>query len=163
MSQRWQVARQQVVEAYAYLKKLYMEHKNMIHAVDNLVALAHNWPGPDAAALAVLQQLLAAGADPNQVDPDIEAGMSALMLAAYWRDVDAVQCLLAAGADPNLTAASHGPWAGYTALMVVCDLARTPIHMGALGSAAPVVHLLLEAGADPEAKVRGRQAGGGMC
>lgn len=110
--------------------------------------------GPDAAGLTMLQQLLAAGADPNQRDPDMADGMSPLMLAARWHDMDALQCLLETGADPNL--AGVGKRAGYTALMEACDMDHAQHCFGTLGSTAPMVGQLLQAGADPEPKVRGR-------
>ena len=71
------------------------------------------------------------------------------MLAARWRGLDAMQCLLAAGADPNLEGA--GKHAGFTALRAANDMVHAQGCFADLGSAAPVVRMLLTAGADPDA------------
>ncbi len=126
--------------------------------------LAFGWaqvtaPGPDPAALIVLRQLLRAGADLEEMARD---GSAALHLACRWRDLEAVQLLLAAGADPNVRMGGRPD--GPTALIVACDFEDVPWpgssdRPGHLGWAAPVVKLLIDAGADVNAVVRS----GGAC
>ena len=88
----------------------------------------------------VVTALLAAGVDPNTRGPD---GATPLHMAAAVRNADAVTALLEAGADPN-TRSPRG---------------TTPLHMVAKmwyptqqGGAAEVIAVLIEAGADLEAR-----------
>ncbi len=72
---------------------------------------------------------LGAGADPNAVNAE---GMTALHIAAWWQQTEAVRALLAAGADVH----------------VRDPRGRTPLHYAALGGEKHTLALLLAAGAD---------------
>ncbi len=82
---------------------------------------------------AIIQQLVSAGADPNDSQHAVNAGETPLMHAARSGHVDAVHGLLAAGADINATET----WNGQSALM-----------WAAIEGHVPVVHALIDRGAD---------------
>ena len=84
---------------------------------------------PDAGTV---QALLGEGVDVNTARAD---GVTALLWAAHWDDLDLVALLLDAGADPN-AADDHG----VTPLMRACE-----------NASAAVVRALLDAGADANA------------
>ncbi|PRW55904.1 ankyrin repeat [Chlorella sorokiniana] len=101
-----------------------------------------NPPGPDPKGLAVLRQLLQAGAEADE--PSTPQGMTPLMAACRWRNLEAARLLLAAGAAPN-RCMLEGP-GQVTSLMLACDFEDVP--WPGPGPAMPLVKLLIEAGAD---------------
>jgi ankyrin repeat protein len=82
-----------------------------------------------------IQLLLEAGADPNLVSAE---GESALSWAVEQGDVEMAKLLLRHGAGKTINA--FGPPCGYT-----------PLDFAARKLSLPLIELLLEAGADPEA------------
>src|SRR5438034_941036 len=85
-------------------------------------------------------------ADPGLTDRRSGDGFTALHLAAFFGQDDAVRVLLARGADPD----AHGTgW-----------MTGTPLNSAASAGHAATVDLLLESGADPDAVQR---AGGHRC
>jgi uncharacterized protein len=96
--------------------------------------------------LAFIETLLELGADPNApVDdgfPPLIAALSMLQVspgATRRDDVDeVVRLLLSRGADPNQRGLND----------------YTPLHMAVAVGSARAVHILLEAGADPELRTR---------
>ena len=85
---------------------------------------------------AMVERLLAAGADPNTTMPE---GDTALMTAARTGNVGAVKALLVRGANVN----ARENWKGQTALM-----------WAAAGNNAAAVEALIEAGADVQARTK---------
>ncbi|WP_248962178.1 ankyrin repeat domain-containing protein [Sphaerisporangium perillae] len=81
-------------------------------------------------AVGEIRDLLAAGADPDERDP--ETGLDALMIASGRADAAAVRALLDAGADVFTTDAKAG---------------ATALHKACQGGSAQVVRDLLDAGA----------------
>ena len=108
--------------------------------------------------LDALGALLANGADPDDTLPN---GTSALVLASYNAHYDVVERLLQAGADPN----ADGQ--GWTALHQVMwtrrpNLGRNPpfpVPSGRL-DALDIVRVLIEHGADPDARQSGEPRDG---
>jgi uncharacterized protein len=115
--------------------------------------------------LAQTQQLLSAGADVDQPEPD---GTTPLLWAVFNSSPDLVQLLLAAGADPNQPNQLHITPLLQASRYGDADMIRTLLAGGArLGAAQPhtepeimaaaragsveAVTVLLEAGADPNA------------
>lgn len=97
----------------------------------------------DTETIALLDRLLAAGADPNALTTrrgTRDFGISPLMLATRAGSPRLIQRLLAAGARVDLPAT--GEAAGMTAL-----------HMAAAAGRADLVRILLEAGANPNATI----------
>src|SRR6266566_3813262 len=80
-------------------------------------------------------------ADPGLTDRRSGDGFTALHLAAFFGQDDAVRLLLARGADPD------APGTGW--------MTGTPLNSAASAGRAATVDLLLEAGADPDAVQRG--------
>ncbi len=80
-------------------------------------------------------------ADPGLTDRRSGDGFTALHLAAFFGQDDAVRLLLARGADPD------APGTGW--------MTGTPLNSAASAGHAATVDLLLEAGADPDAVQRG--------
>jgi ankyrin repeat protein len=134
-----------------------LEGRERADAVAQVLALLHTCGGPlaggrargcpalvaaaEAGEPAIVEALLAAGADPKAAADD---GDTALIAAARWGHLDVMIRLLAREMDLDARNAER-----MTALMAAA--AR-----GDLGC----VRLLLEAGADPDARVRGRSAAG---
>ncbi|WP_424529852.1 ankyrin repeat domain-containing protein [Sphaerisporangium viridialbum] len=81
-------------------------------------------------AIDEIRDLLRAGADPSERDPD--TGLTVLMIAAGRADAPAVRALLAAGADVFTTDAKAG---------------ATALHKACQGGSAEVIRDLLDAGA----------------
>jgi ankyrin repeat protein len=129
-------------------------------AVDELV---------EGGPIEALTLLLRHGARVDEMGPDRTA--TALLMAIFRRQPEAVRMLLAVGADPNyqgsegdspLRACVEQGDLAMAALLLRCGATRTigeagaPSGMSALGRAASrldlsMIELLLQAGADPEA------------
>lgn len=126
--------------------------------------------------MAVVNLLLTRGANPNLAG---EGGMTTLMVAARFRDIDTVRNLLDRGMDPNLAdndgdtalmeAALKDQWRGKVSSRNITEIVRLLLDRGAdpnsankygntaLAKAAltnnmEAVRLLLERGANPNAK-----------
>jgi ankyrin repeat protein len=83
-----------------------------------------------------LQELLDAGADPNEFASD---GFTSLTLACFFKRPEAVRLLLDRGADVNLRARNE-------------QIQVLPIHSAAAdGGSVEIVRMLLDAGADVNA------------
>ena len=89
-----------------------------------------------ASDMAVVKQMLGAGADVNERDGD---GSTVLMLAAFAGDLAMVRVLVEAGADVN--ACDERGWSALTKSVYNADLKR---------GHADVAQVLIEAGADVE-------------
>jgi ankyrin repeat protein len=105
-------------------------------------------------AIAAGRVLIAGGADLNLVDPD---GATALVVAIINGNYDFAAELVRAGADPNIADKD----AGMAALYATIDMHRLAIGHGRPNprtdtdlSAVDLVKLLLEKGADPNAKLK---------
>jgi len=123
----------------ALLRARYRRDRALVEAVKARVASLDAF---EAATFGDLDRLAVLLAD----DPDLTGrrsgdGFTALHLAAFFRQDDAVRLLLARGADPD---ARGTGW-----------MTGTPLNAAASARQATVVALLLEAGADPDAVQRG--------
>lgn len=125
------------------------ERGNTCFDMKAMIPFAAGWianpPEPDPAGLAVIQQLVQAGAEADE--PATDQGMTPLMAACRWRDVESAEILLAAGADPNRRMLGGQ----VTSLMLACDFEDVP--RAGPGPALPLAKLLIEAGADVNAQV----------
>lgn len=83
-----------------------------------------------------IEKLIAAGADPNQVD---ENGMTPLLIAVSSFSVDGVKALIEGGADPNGVPNTKSPL-----------IHLTSINVPRRGLFGPMVRALVEAGANPD-------------
>lgn len=115
--------------------RLLIQHGADVNAWDakhhlNPLLAAIYWNNKDAARL-----LLEAGADPNVVNSDTESPLS---MAVEQNDLDTAVLLLRHGADSTVN--TYGGFGG-----------MTPLGRAALNLSVPMIKLLLEAGADPEA------------
>jgi uncharacterized protein YecT (DUF1311 family) len=90
-----------------------------------------------------LDQLLAAGADPNRAN---EFGKTPLMVAAHFDRPDSIRRLLEAGAQVNATTS---PGSGMEAPRIS---ARTALMYAAENASPATIKALLDAGADPAAR-----------
>ncbi len=93
----------------------------------------------DAAALGCCDQLRTLlEADPTQLNLLARDGFSPLALAAFFGRLDTVAILLERGAEINITSDN--------------DRQSTPLHLAIAGEYLEVAHLLLDHGADPNAR-----------
>ena len=123
----------------ALLRARYRRDRALVEAVKARVASLDAF---EAATFGDLDRLAVLLAD----DPDLTGrrsgdGFTALHLAAFFGQDEAVRLLLARGADPDV------PGTGW--------MTGTPLNAAASARHATVVALLLEAGADPGAVQRG--------
>jgi uncharacterized protein len=121
----------------ALLRARYRRDRALVEAVKARVASLDAF---EAATFGDLDRLAVVLAD----DPDLTRsgdGFTALHLAAFFGQDDAVRLLLARGADPD---ARGTGW-----------MTGTPLNAAASARHATVVALLLEAGAEPDAVQRG--------
>jgi ankyrin repeat protein len=123
----------------ALLRARYRRDRALVEAVKARVASLDAF---EAATFGDLDRLAVLLAD----DPDLTGrrsgdGFTALHLAAFFGQDEAVRLLLARGADPDV------PGTGW--------MTGTPLNAAASARHATVVALLLEAGADPDAVQRG--------
>lgn len=109
-----------------------------------------------------LRQLLSAGVDVNAARAD---GVTALLWAAHWDDLEAADLLLAAGADPNdaapsgaspLVVAAHSGHGRFAAWLLeqgadpnAAGAGYAPLHAAVLRGDAELVSALLDHGAHP--------------
>lgn len=113
-----------------------------------------------------MRELLGAGVDVNAARAD---GVTALLWAAHWDQLEAADLLLAAGADPNDTAptgagalvvaahSGHGELAAWLldqgADPNAAGAGYAPLHAAVLRGDAELVSALLDHGADPDARL----------
>jgi ankyrin repeat protein len=123
----------------ALLRARYRRDRALVEAVKARVASLDAFEAATFGDLDRLAVLLAD--DPDLTDRRSGDGFTALHLAAFFGQDDAVRLLLARGADPD---ARGTGW-----------MTGTPLNAAASARHATVVALLLEAGADPDAVQRG--------
>jgi uncharacterized protein len=123
----------------ALLRARYRRDRALVEAVKARVASLDAFEAATFGDLDRLAVLLAA--DPDLSELRSGDGFTALHLAAFFGQDDAVRLLLARGADPD---ARGTGW-----------MTGTPLNAAASARHATVVALLLEAGADPDAAQRG--------
>lgn len=123
----------------ALLRARYRRDRALVEAVKARVASLDAFEAATFGDLDRLAVLLAD--DPDLTDRRSGDGFTALHLAAFFGQDDAVRLLLARGADPD---ARGTEW-----------MTGTPLNAAASARHATVVALLLEAGADPDAVQRG--------
>jgi len=124
----------------ALMRARYRLDRAMIEAVQSRVPEMDLFESAAADDLDRLTELLAD--DPASVDARSADGFTAMHFAAFFGRTDAALLLVAQSADVD----AHGTgW-----------MTGTPLHSAASGAHAEVVGVLLEAGADPNA----RQSGG---
>jgi ankyrin repeat protein len=123
----------------ALLRARYRLDRGLAQAVKSRVATLDVFEAATFGDLDRLAVLLAA--DPGLTDRRTGDGFTALHLAAFFGQDDAVSLLLGRGGDPD--ARGTGRMTG------------TPLNAAASARHATVVALLLEAGADPDAVQRG--------
>jgi uncharacterized protein len=123
----------------ALLRARYRRDRALVEAVKARVASLDAFEAATFGDLDRLAVLLAA--DPDLTERRSGDGFTALHLAAFFGQDDAVRLLLARGADPD---ARGTGW-----------MTGTPLNAAASARHATVVALLLEAGADPDAAQRG--------
>src|SRR2546422_7678687 len=123
----------------ALLRARYRLDRGLTETVKARVAALDVFEAATFGDLDRLAVLLAA--DPSLADRRSGDGFTALHLAAFFGQDDAVRLLLARGADPD---ARGTGW-----------MTGTPLNSAASARHAVAVELLLEAGADPDAVQRG--------
>jgi ankyrin repeat protein len=123
----------------ALLRARYRRDRALVEAVKARVASLDPFEAATFGDLDRLAVLLAADADLTQRRSG--DGFTALHLAAFFGQDEAVRLLLARGADPD---ARGTGW-----------MTGTPLNAAASSGHATVVALLLDAGADPDAVQRG--------
>ena len=112
---------------------LLLAAKADVNAVNGL-GVSPLWVAATTRSMTTMATLLKAGANPNIVPP---TGISPLMLATRTSNVEAVRLLLAHGADPEVKDGAHG---------------QTALMWASAGGSPEIVHALIEAGADLQAR-----------
>ena len=136
--QPWLAAERDDEGVSPLLRARYRMDRGLVEAVKQHVEHLNVFEAAAFGDLDRLSQLL--GEDADLVDAMSGDGFTPLHLAAFFGQTDAVRLLLARGAacDPVGTGWMTG----------------TPLHSAAAASHASIVHVLLEAGADPNARQR---------
>jgi ankyrin repeat protein len=136
--QPWLAAERDDEGVSPLLRARYRMDRGLVDAVQRHVEQLNVFEAAAFGDLDRLSEVL--GEDPSLLDAVSGDGFTPLHLAAFFGQTDAVRLLLARGAavDPAGTGWMTG----------------TPLHAAAAGSHASIVHVLLEAGADPNTRQR---------
>ena len=136
--QPWLAAERDDEGVSPLLRARYRMDRGLIEAVRQHVERLNVFEGAAFGDLDRLSELL--GEDPELLDATSGDGFTPLHLAAFFGQTDAMRLLLARGAVSDVAGTG---W-----------MTGTPLHAAAAGSHASIVHLLLEAGADPNTRQR---------
>jgi len=136
--QPWLAAERDDEGVSPLLRARYRMDRGLIEAVRQHVERLNVFEAAAFGDLDRLSELL--GEDPELLDATSGDGFTPLHLAAFFGQTDAMRLLLARGAVSDVAGTG---W-----------MTGTPLHAAAAGSHASIVHLLLEAGADPNTRQR---------
>ena len=136
--QPWLAAERDDEGVSPLLRARYRMDRGLIEAVRQHVERLNVFEAAAFGDLDRLSELL--GEDPELLDARSGDGFTPLHLAAFFGQTDTVRLLLARGAVSDVAGTG---W-----------MTGPPLHAAAAGSHASIVHLLLEAGADPNTRQR---------
>lgn len=136
--QPWLAAERDEQGVSPLLRARYRMDRGLIDAVRRHVEQLNVFEAAAFGDLDRLSELL--GDDPDLLGAVSGDGFTPLHLAAFFGQTDAVRLLVARGAVVDRVGTG---W-----------MTGTPLHAAAAGSHASIVHLLLEAGADPNTRQR---------